>query len=280
MVRFFSWIVGAGFVLALLCALVSSISSVISEPPQETAAEAFHEEPKPLSLQSDGPFGTFDERQLQRGFQVFKEVCSACHSLELVHFRDLADIGYNEAEIKAIADQWVIEQPAVNPDTGEMTTRKNLPSDAFPSPFPNEVAARAANNNAAPPDLSDMVKAREGGAAYIHSILTGYQDPDPRLKKEFPDFDVLPGLHYNPYFPSLAIAMPPPLTSDGQVQYVDGTRPTIDQMAQDVSAFLVWAAEPNLQARHRAGWAVLGFLVIFCFLAWGAYKNVWRDVEH
>ena len=280
MVRFFSWIVGAGFVAALFCALVSSISGLISDPPQETAAEAFHREPKPLSLASDGPFGTFDERQLQRGFQVFKEVCSACHSLSLVHFRDLEDIGYSEAEVKAIADRWVIEQPTINPDTGEMTTRKNLPSDPFPSPFPNEVAARAANNNAAPPDLSDMVKAREGGAAYIHSILTGYQNPDSRLKEEFPDFDVLPGLHYNPYFPSLAIAMPPPLTSDGQVQYVDGTRPTIDQMATDVSAFLVWAAEPNLQARHRAGWAVLGFLVIFCFLAWGAYKNVWRDVEH
>ena len=280
MVRFFSWLVGAGFVGALLFALISSISGVISDPPQETAAEAFHKHPKPLSLASDGPFGTFDERQLQRGFQVFKEVCAACHSLELVHFRDLEGLGYNEAEIKAIADQWVIEQPTINPDTGESATRKNLPSDPFPSPFPNEIAARAANNNALPPDLSDMVKAREGGAAYIHSILTGYEPMPAELQKEFPDFQVLPGLHYNPYFPSLAIAMAKQLTTDGQVQYVDGTKPTVDQMAKDVSAFLVWTAEPNLETRHAAGAAAVIFILIFCFLAWGAYQNVWRDVEH
>ncbi|HVI99807.1 MAG TPA: cytochrome c1 [Sphingomonas sp.] len=280
MVRFFSWLVGAGFVGALLFALVSSVISVVEEPPQPTVTEEFHEHPKPLELASDGPFGKFDKQQLQRGFQVFKEVCSACHSLELVHFRDLEGIGYNEAEVKAIADQWVIEQPTVNPDTGEASTRKNLPSDPFPKPFANDVAARAANNNALPPDLSDMVKAREGGAPYIHSILTGYQDPNPEIAKKFPDFQVLPGLHYNPYFASLAIAMPPPLTTDNQVQYVDGTKATVDQMATDVSAFLVWAAEPKLESRHAAGFAVVGFLVIFCFLTWGAYKNVWRNTEH
>src|SRR3546814_8036783 len=130
-------------------------------------------------------------RQLQRGFQVYKEVCAACHSTDLVHFRDLEGIGYNWAEVKAIAAQWVIEQPTINPDTGEASTRKNLPSDPFPKPFANDVAARAANNNALPPDLSLMVKAREGGAAYIHSILTGYEKPDPEIAKKYLDFEVL-----------------------------------------------------------------------------------------
>ncbi|RIA37610.1 ubiquinol-cytochrome c reductase cytochrome c1 subunit [Hephaestia caeni] len=280
MVRFFSWLVGAGFVGALLFALVSSISGLITEPPQPTVTEEFHKEPKPLSLASDGPFGKYDNQQLQRGFQVYKEVCAACHSIDLVHFRDLEGIGYNKAEVKAIADQWVIEQPTINPDTGEASTRKNLPSDPFPRPFANDVAARAANNNALPPDLSLIVKAREGGAAYIHSILTGYEKPDPEIAKKYPDFEVLEGLHYNPYFPSLAIAMAQQINSDGQVQYVDGTKPTIDQMSTDVTAFLVWTAEPKLEARHAAGMAAVIFLLIFCFLTWGAYKNVWRNVEH
>jgi ubiquinol-cytochrome c reductase cytochrome c1 subunit len=168
----------------------------------------------------------------------------------------------------------------VNPDTGEAATRKAIPSDRFPNPYANETAARAANNNALPPDLSIIVQAREGGAPYVFSILTGYQSAPPKLHAEFPDFQVLPGLHYNPYFASLAIAMPPPLTTDAQVQYVDGTKPTVQQMAKDVAAFLVWTAEPNLEVRHAAGVAAVIFILIFCFLAWGAYQNVWRDVEH
>ena len=134
-------------------------------------------QPKELHLASDGPFGKFDRQQLQRGFQVYKEVCAACHSLNLVSFRDLAALGYNEAEVKAIANQWPIEVPSINPDTGEPATRKAIPADHFPSPYANETAARAANNNALPPDLSLMAKAREGGAAYIYSLLTGYPEP-------------------------------------------------------------------------------------------------------
>jgi ubiquinol-cytochrome c reductase cytochrome c1 subunit len=280
MVRTIANAVGALFVLSLLVALWGSISGVISDPPAKTAQEEFHLAPKALHLASDGPFGRFDQQQLQRGFQVFKEVCSNCHSLKQVAFRDLKDIGYNDAQVKAIADQWAVEQPTINPDTGEAATRKNVPSDHFPSPFANDIAARAANNNALPPDLSLMTKAREGGAPYIYSILTGYQPVPAELKKKFPDAQPLPGLHYDPYFPSLNIAMAKQLTADGQVQYEDGTKPTVDQMAKDVSAFLVWTAEPKLESRHVAGFATVIFLVIFCFLAWGAYQNVWRDVQH
>ena len=142
--------------------------------------------PEPLALASDGPLGKFDKQQLQRGFQVYKEVCAACHGLSLVAFRDLHALGYEEAEVKAIADQWPIEVPSINPDTGEAATRKAIPSDKFPSPYANETAARAANNNALPPDLSLITKARHGGAAYIRSLLAGYQAQPAELLKAIP----------------------------------------------------------------------------------------------
>ena len=280
MVRLIASIVGAAFVLVLGIALFGSVAGVITDPVAPTAESVAHKHPKELELASNGVFGKFDRRQLQRGFQVYKEVCAACHSLRLVSFRDLQKIGYSEPEVKAIASQWVIEQPSINPETGEPATRKNIPSDRFPSPFANEVAARAANNNALPPDLSLITKAREEGTAYVHSLLTGYTTQPASLLKEFPDIKTPEGLHYNPYFANLNIAMPPPLTSDGQVTYADGTKPTIEQMSTDVSAFLTWTAEPNLEARHAAGFASIIFILIFCGLAWGAYQNVWRDVKH
>ena len=281
MVRNLAILVGAVFVFVLGVALFWSIEAQITDPAAPTVeASEFHKHPKELLLASDGMLGKFDRRQLQRGFQVYKEVCAACHSLRLVAFRDLREIGYNDAEVKAIANQWAIEQPSINPDTGEVATRKNIPSDHFPSPFANEIAARAANNNALPPDLSLMTKAREGGAPYVYSILTGYENQSAALLKAFPDVKTPAGLHANPYFATMNIAMAKQLTTDGQVQYADGTRPTVDQMAKDVSAFLVWTAEPNLEARHTAGLAASIFLLIFCFLAWGAYRNVWRDVKH
>src|SRR5689334_4543690 len=172
--RFILGFIGAVFAAILLISFFSNLATYFKSPPAPLAAEEFHKEPKDLHLASDGPFGKFDKRQLQRGFQVYSEVCSACHSLKLVSFRDLKGLGYNEAEIKKIASDWKTQVPSINPDTGEASTRKALPSDNFPAPFPNEVAARAANNNALPPDLSLMPKAREGGAAYIYSILTGY----------------------------------------------------------------------------------------------------------
>lgn len=280
MVRLISLLVGAGFVAVLALALFFTAKDAIQNPAPHTAEHAFHLHPEKIGLSSAGLFGRFDRAQLQRGFQVYKEVCAACHSLKYVSFRDLQQIGYNEPEVKAIATNWVIEQPSVNPDTGEAGTRKNLPSDRFPSPFANDVAARAANNNALPPDLSLMTKAREDGSNYVHALLMGYRDQPAELLREFPDAKTPEGLHYNPYFANLNIAMPPPITSDGQVTYSDGTKATRDQMSRDVAAFLTWTAEPNLEARHAAGVAVVIFLLIFVYLTWGAYQNVWRDVKH
>src|SRR3990170_8995117 len=262
LLRLILGLIGVAFAAVVTFSLVSDLRTSIMQPAGETAEHAFHKHAKHLSLASDGPFGKFDRKQLQRGFQVYKEVCAACHGLSLVAFRDLHDLGYEEAEVKAIANQWAIEVPTENPETGEPATRKAIPSDNFPSPYPNETAARAANNNALPPDLSLITKAREGGAAYTYSILTGYQRQPAALVREFPAARTPQGLHYNPYFANLNIAMPPPLTSAGQVTYAPGNpKPTVDQMAQDVSAFLVWTAEPKLENRHSAGLAVLAFLI-------------------
>ena len=281
MVRLLASLVGAAFVLVPGIALFGSVSGVISDPAPATVEEHFYHHPIDAHFQSDGMFGTYDERQLQRGFQVYKEVCSACHSLRLVSFRDLKMLGYEDAQVKAIAQDWAIEQPSTNPETGEAATRKNMPSDRFPSPFANEIAARAANNNALPPDLSLMAKARHDGTHYIYSLVGhGYMAQPAALLKEFPDAKTPKGLYYNQYFPNLNIAMPPPLREAGQVQYADGTKPTVDQMAKDVASFLTWAAEPKMEQRHAAGLAAMAFALIFCFLAWGAYQNVWRDLKH
>ena len=279
MVRIIGFFVGLGFAGVLLISLVVNLVAYVQSPPDPTAEHEFHRHPKELSLKSDGMFGKFDEQQLQRGFQVYKEVCAGCHSLTQVSFRDLHKLGYNEAEVKAIANQWSTEVPSVNPETGEPATRKAIPSDKFPSPYANETAGRAANNNALPPDLSLMAKARHGGSAYIYSILTGYQNQPAELVKKFPGAKTPPGLHYNPYFANLNIAMPPPLTADGQVTYADGTPPTVDQMAKDVAAFLQWTAEPNLQGRHKTGSAVLVFLIIATILAYMSYQNIWAEAK-
>jgi ubiquinol-cytochrome c reductase cytochrome c1 subunit len=279
LLRSISYLVGLAFAGILLIALFSGAADYFSNPPAPLASDKYHAEHKELHLASDGLLGKFDEAQLQRGFQVYSEVCSACHSLRLVAFRDLKGLGYNEAEIKKIASDWKTPTPSINPDTGEPATRKALPSDNFPAPFANEIAARAANNNALPPDLSEITKAREGGAAYVYSILTGYQNQPAALLKEFPDAKTPPGLHYNPYFANLNIAMPPPLTSEGQVSYADGTKPTVDQMAKDVSAFLVWTAEPELARRHAAGLAVAVFLLFATILGYLAYQNIWAEAK-
>lgn len=277
--RFILGFIGAVFAGVLLISLISGVATYVSNPPAALAAEEFHKAAKPLHLSSDGAFGKFDKRQLQRGFQVYSEVCSACHSLSLVSFRDLKGLGYDEAEIKKIASDWKTQVPSINPDTGEAATRKALPSDTFPPPFPNEVAARAANNNALPPDLSLITKAREGGASYVYSLLTGFQNQPAELLKKFPDAKTPPNLHYNPYFANLNIAMPPPLTTNGQVTYADGTPATVDQMARDVAAFLVWTAEPNLEARHAAGVAVVIFLLIATILGYLAYHQIWDEAK-
>jgi ubiquinol-cytochrome c reductase cytochrome c1 subunit len=281
--RFILGFIGAVFAGVLLISLITGLATYFSNPPAPLAAEEFHLQPRHLALASDGPFGKFDNQQLQRGFQVYSEVCSACHSLSLVSFRDLRHIGYSEAEVKKIASDWKTQVPSINPDTGEPATRKALPSDTFPSPFPNEVAARAANNNALPPDLSLITKARHGGAAYVYSLLTGYRDANTYRDehgKPLPA-DAKPGanLHFNPWFANLNLAMPPPLTSDGQVTYADGTKPTVDQMAKDIAAFLVWTGEPNLASRRAAGFAVVIFLLIATILGYLAYHQIWDEAK-
>jgi ubiquinol-cytochrome c reductase cytochrome c1 subunit len=270
--RSIKFIIGAGFVFVLLLALIGTVTTLIQEPPQPTAEEEFHKHPEELELASNGPFGKFDNAQLQRGFLVYEKVCASCHSLNLVSFRDLQKIGYNEAEVKKIAKDWVIKQPVQDPKAGTWGERDNLPSDRFPKVY--------YPGTGSPPDLSLIAKARHDGAAYVHSLLTGYQDQPAELVKRFPAAKTPDGSYYNPYFANLNIAMPPPLTGENQVTYSDGTRATVEQMSKDVSAFLVWTAEPTLQSRDRAGMAVVLFLLLATGLAYGAYLTVWRGVKH
>ena len=281
MVRLIAFLVGLGFVVVAGWSLGNGVVAYATQPQEESVEHRFHLSPKHVDFSFNGPFGKYDRQQLQRGFQVFKEVCASCHSLSLVAFRNLEEIGYNEAEVKAISNQWQIEVPSVDPKTGEASTRKGTPADHFPSPYLNEVAARAANNNALPPDLSLITKARHDGPAYVYSLLTGYRNPPADLPVDSRPGE---GLHYNPYFANLNIAMPPPLTGDGQVTYADGTKPTQDQVAKDISAFLAWTAEPRLENRHRAGLAVVLFLLFATVLSYLAYQNVWhtakRKVRH
>lgn len=286
MVRIIGFLVGLFFAVMALWAFGTGLGTVASQGylKESTAESEFHRAPKPLHLASDGAFGKFDYRQVQRGYQVYKEVCKACHSLDQVAFRDLGELGYDQAEVKAEAASWTV--PGIDPNTGETTTRPGTPTDYFPNPAANDIAARAAHSGSVPPDLSLMAKAREGGAAYVYSILTGFTDPatfknehGQSLKQAFPDFSTPAGTYFNPYFANLNIKMPPPLTSDGQVQFKDGTPATVDQMAKDVSAFLVWTAEPTQDKRRQTGWPVLGFLLFATILAYLAKKQIWADAK-
>jgi len=240
-----------------------------------------------------GPLGHYDKGQLQRGLKVYTEVCAACHSMSLVPFRTLGALGYSDAQVKALAANYEVQD---GPNaSGDMFTRKAIPSDHFPSPFPNHEAAAAANNGAAPPDFSLIAKARgiergfpqflidmipfvggyqEGGPDYIYSLLTGYDQQPPA------GVQVAEGTHYNPYFAgAAALAMPKPL-SDGQVTYDDGSPATVDQYAKDVSSFLMWAAEPHLEERKRTGFMVMVFLVIFSGLIYLTKRSVYANKEH
>jgi cytochrome c1 len=239
-----------------------------------------------------GPFGTYDPAQLQRGFKVYREVCSSCHSLKLVAFRNLADPGgpgFSEEQAATIAaDYKITDGPN---DQGEMFQRPGRVADHFPPPFPNDQAARAALGGALPPDMSVLAKARgyeagfpwfivdaftqyqEDGPDYIHAILIGYVDPPPA------GFTLPPGGQYDTYFPGHAIGMPKPI-SDGQVEYTDGTPTTVDQYGRYVAAFLMWTAEPTLDARKRLGFQVMVFLIVLTGLLYFTKKRVWRAVAH
>ncbi len=287
MVRLFAFLVGLFFSGMLLISFGNSLVTFVTEPAVKTAEHEFHQKPLAEKFTHDGPLGKFDRGQLQRGFKVYSEVCSACHSMNLVAFRSLADLGYSEDEVKAIAKGWKTEVPSIDPVTGEPATRPGIPADKIPSPFANETAARAANNNALPPDLSLITKARADGPAYVYSLLMGYREQvgykneeGQELLKEFPDAATPPGLNFNPWFANLNIAMAEPIGADDQVTYDDGTKATKAQMAKDVAAFLTWTAEPKLENRKSAGWAALGFLLIFTVLAFLSYKSIWADKKH
>jgi ubiquinol-cytochrome c reductase cytochrome c1 subunit len=218
----------------------------------------------------NGVFGTYDRAALQRGFQVYKEVCSACHPVKHLHFLDLQEIGYSEDQVKGIAAQYqVTDGPN---DEGQMFQRPARPPDPIPGPFPNDQAARAANNGALPPDLSLITAAREGGEDYIYGILTGFKDAPQSFK-------VGQGMYYNEYFPGHQIKMPPPLSPD-QVKYADGAQASVPQMAHDVVTFLAWAAEPNLDERHRVGFKVILFLVVATGVFYAAKRKIWARIGH
>ena len=226
--------------------------------------------PKQQEWSFDGVFGKFDKPSIQRGVQVYKEVCSACHSLKRVPFRKLQEVGFSEAEVKALAASYDV-QDGPN-DSGEMFNRPGRPNDHFPSPYANDKAARAMQNGALPPDLSLIIKAREDGPNYVFSILTGFKDAPA-------DVTVPDGGHYNPYFPGGVIKMPPPL-SDNRVTYQDGTQATLEQEARDVVNFLQWAAEPEMEARKHMGVKVMIFLAVMAGLFYVAKKRIWSNIEH
>jgi ubiquinol-cytochrome c reductase cytochrome c1 subunit len=225
--------------------------------------------PPAQSWSFSGPFGTYDRAALQRGFQVYKEVCSGCHSLRHVYYRDLAALGYNEDEIKAIAAS-VEVQDGPN-DQGEMFTRPGRSYDRFKSPFPNDNAARAANNGALPPDLSVITKARPHGHDYLYALMTGYKEPPADMK-------MTEGMQYNTAYAGNQIAMVPPL-SEGSIEYKDGTKATVPQMARDVTVFLAWTAEPEMEERKRIGYKVLLFLLVLTGVLYAAMRRVWSKVH-
>lgn len=214
-------------------------------------------------------FGGFDLAAAQRGFQIYSNVCSNCHSMHLLHYRDLSGIGLNEAQIKAVAANVTV--PAGLDDQGNPKEGPATPASQFKSPFANEQAARAANNGALPPDLSLIVNAREGGAEYVYGVLTGYGEAPNGFKMQ-------PGMNYNKMFPGHQIAMPQPL-QDGTVDFTDGTKNTLPQEAHDVITFLSWAANPEMVSRKQTGVRVVLFLLFMTGLTYAVKRKVWSDVH-
>ncbi len=229
----------------------------------------------------DGPFGSLDLAAAQRGFQVYQEVCSVCHSMQYLHFRDLRGIGLTQDQIKAIAASVTVPQGF--DDNGDPKQGPATPADQFkvPQPLPmpnavgvigtNEKAARAAHNGALPPDLSLIVNAREDGPNYVDALLTGFADPPP-------GFNMMEGMNYNKYFPGHQIAMPQPLHDD-QVTYADGTKATVEQMSHDVVTFLYWAANPDMVQRKQMGWRWVLFFLVMTGLTYAVKRKVWADVH-
>lgn len=246
--------------------LLSPFAMAAEEHPGHSH-EAAHVAKQKWSFQ--GPFGAYDRAALKRGFEVYRQVCASCHSMDRLYYRNLAEIGYTESEVKAIAAEYsVMDEPN---EEGEILERPARPGDPFKAPFANRQAAMYANNGAAPPDMSLLAKARHGGADYIYGLLTGYGEPPQGAT-------VMPGQYWNRVMTGNVIAMAPPL-SDGQISYEDGTEGTVDQYARDVAQFLTWAAEPHMEARKRTGIKAFIFLAVFTLIMYAAKKKLWRNVH-
>jgi ubiquinol-cytochrome c reductase cytochrome b/c1 subunit len=271
----------------LILATFATLAFAAATP--SLAAEAMAK-PERQSWSFAGPFGTYDRGQLQRGFKVYREVCAVCHSLKYVAFRNLVEPGgpgFSEAQAKAVAAEYKINDGPN--DSGDMFERPGRLSDYFPSPYANDQAARFTHGGALPPDLSVIAKARgyevgfpgfvfdffrqyqESGVDYLHALLTGYENPPQGVT-------LTTGQNWNKYFPGHRIAMRPPLT-DGEVEYTDGTPQKAEQYSRDVTAFLMWAAEPHLEARKRIGFQVMIFLVLFAGLSYFTKKKIWSKVD-
>lgn len=251
-------------VRSFLAALL--LLSVLPSPAQASGAES---EISHQHWHFSGPFGTFDRGALQRGYKIYREVCASCHSMNRVAFRNLEDLGYDENQIKAIAAEYTFTDGPN--DEGDMFDRAGRPSDYFKPPFANDKAAQYANGGALPPDLSLIAKARHGGADYIYSILTGYEEP--------PAGTTLASTqHWNKAMPGHVIAMAPPLTADAIV-YEDGTPQTVEQYSKDVAEFLTWAAEPHMETRKRTGLKVILFLAVFAGMMYAYKRKIWSAIH-
>ena len=277
----------------VLIAAAAGLSLMATQP---ALASGGAEHPKSGGFSFEGPFGTFDQAQLQRGYKVYREVCSSCHSMDLMHFRTLAEPGgpfYDAHQVNPAENRFVkvlaaeVQVPDIDSETGEAIMRDAVPADKFPNPYPNATAAAAGNGGAAPPDLSVMAKARHDGANYIYSLLSGYRAAPAGL-------EIRPGQYYNPYMagdltpfvaegahvpPGGFIAMPPPL-ANGQVTYDDGSAETVDQYAKDVAAFIAWASDPKQVQRKQSGMGVLIFLILFAGITYMSYRRIWKGVAH
>lgn len=251
--------------LSLIVSLAAGLMA--ASAPALAAGEA--KTPPNIDFSFEGPFGSYDRAAVQRGFQVHRQVCASCHSLDLFAFRNLTGIGYSEDMAKAIAEEFTVTDGPN--DQGEMFERPAALSDHMPAPFPNEETARMANGGAYPPDLSVIAKARGGGPDYLHALLTGYRQP-PQGE------ELRPGLYWNDYFPGNRLAMPQPLY-EGMVDYQDGTEASVEQMARDVTHFMMWIAEPHMEARKEMGFSFMLFMAVFTVLLYLTMKRVWKPVK-
>ena len=276
--------------------LIAAAAGLTLMAAQPALASGGAEHPRKGGFSFEGPFGTFDQGQLQRGYKVYREVCASCHGMDLMYFRTLAEPGgpfYDAHQLNPAANRFVkvlaaeVQVPDIDSETGEAIMRDAVPADRFPNPYPNATAAAAGNGGAAPPDLSVMAKARHDGANYIYSLLSGYRPAPAGL-------EIRPGQYYNPYMagdlspfvaegahvpPGGFIAMPPPL-ANGQVTYDDGSAETVDQYAKDVAAFIAWASDPKQVQRKQSGMGVMIFLILFAGVTYMSYRRIWKGVAH